>query len=97
MLRAMPTVRFHPLDLEVEVPPGTNLLVAARRAGAPLAASCDGDGICARCGVRVLSGAVGREGSLERQSKEANGVSAALRLACLVPVRADLVVTTPYW
>ena len=93
----MLTVRFAPLGLQVDVEPGTNLLQAARAAGAPLAASCDGDGICAKCGVRVLDGAAGREGPLERRSKAANAVPDELRLACLVPVRGDLTVTTRYW
>ena len=91
------TVSFPPLHRSIDVAPGTTVLQAARAAGVPLGAACDGDGICGACAVRVLDGPTGRPGPLERQTKAANGVAADLRLACLVPVRGDLRVTTTYW
>jgi 2Fe-2S ferredoxin len=91
------TVSFHPLQRAIDVAPGTTVLQAARAAGVPLGAACDGDGICGACAVRVLDGRAGREGALERRTKLANGVAADLRLACLIPARGDLRVTTAYW
>jgi 2Fe-2S ferredoxin len=90
-------VRFEPLGKQVAVPAGTSVLSAARLAGVPLGASCDGDGVCAACGVKVLAGDPTREGPLERRSKAANGTDPTLRLACLLPVRGPLTVTTTYW
>lgn len=89
-------VDFVPLRRAIEVAGGT-VLDAARAAGVPLGAACDGDGICGACGVRVLAGAVPLESPLERRTKAANGVPAPLRLACLLPVRGPMRVTAAYW
>ncbi len=91
------TIRFEPMGLVAEVPAGTSVLTAARSVEAPLGAACDGDGICGRCGVRVLSGRVPKESRMEQRSKAANRVDPTLRLACLIPARGDMVVTTDYW
>lgn len=91
------TVAFVPLQRQIRVEPGVSVLDAARAAGVPLGAACDGDGICGACDVRVLSGEVPRESPLERRTKAANGVPPDHRLACLLPVRGPLRVTTRYW
>lgn len=92
-------VRFVPMDVTVRVPPARRLYDVAMGAGLPLAQSCRGEGICGRCGVRVLEGQanVGPEGQPERRRKVDNRVDPTLRLACLTTVRGDLVVTTDYW
>ncbi len=92
-------IRFMPDGRQIEVPEGTVLLEAARRAGLPVAAACGGDGACARCGMTVLAGAEGLapEGETERIAKARNRIDGALRLACLIPLRGDLTVTASYW
>ena len=90
-------VRFAPSGRSVAVPFGTTLLEAARRAELPLARGCGAEGLCGRCGVRVLSGTVGAESDLERRAKERNRVASDLRLACRVPLDRDVEVTTTYW
>jgi len=83
-----PRIRFAPSGRQVEVPAGTPLDEAARRAGLPLASSCRGEGLCARCGVRILRGAphVAAEDAAERDAKRRNRVDPELRLACRVTV-----------
>jgi len=54
----MPQVIFEPSGQSIEVPPGTELLEAARLAGAELEAPCGGKGRCGRCIVRIGSGRV---------------------------------------
>ena len=92
-------VRFEPSGREIRVRPGTALLAAARQAGLPVGSSCDGDGICAACGLRILEGApnLTRERPLETKAKADNGIDAALRLSCLARVTGDVVVTADYW
>ena len=46
-------VRFEPSGLKVEVPQGTVLLDAARKAGIYLSSICGGDGYCGKCKVIV--------------------------------------------
>lgn len=54
----MPKVTFQPSGAQAEVPPGTELLEAARRAGVEIQAPCGGEGTCGKCIVRILSGDV---------------------------------------
>ena len=81
------------------MPRGTTLLEAARRIGLPLASGCGGDGLCARCGLRVDAGAahLSPEDEAETRAKHRNRVEAGLRLACRAAVRGDVEVSALYW
>jgi 2Fe-2S ferredoxin len=52
----MPKVRFVKENIEVEVPEGTTILEAARRAGAPEGDRCGGVCACSTCHVYVVDG-----------------------------------------
>lgn len=93
------TVRFEPTGTEVQVPCGTTLLDAARRAGLPLASGCGAEGLCARCGLEILegAGAFAAEAEDERRSKLRNRVDPRQRLACRAVLRADARVRASYW
>jgi adenylate cyclase len=93
----MPTLRLLPSGRRLSVRTGTRLADAIRRAGLPIAAACGDELVCAKCGVRILSGRVARESRREREVKRRNRVAPALRLACAIRVREDLVVTADYW
>jgi len=97
--RPDPLVRFHPSGRALRVAPGTTLLEAARRAGVPMASACGADGICARCGVRVLAGALALspETEQEERQKRRNRIDPALRLACRARALGDVEVTAGYW
>lgn len=91
-------VRFEPSGVVVEVSTGTTLWEAARRARLPVGTACKAEGICGRCGLRVLEGdGLTEETEGERRVKEANRVKPALRLSCQAGVTGDLVVTADYW
>jgi ferredoxin len=93
----VPTVRFLPKGVELEVPKGTRLIDAVRAAGLPIARACGDDLVCAKCGVRVLSGRITREAPVETRAKARNRVTGDLRLACALRVQVDLCVTAEYW
>ena len=92
-------IRFEPSGRTVLVAAGTLLLDAVRQAGLPIARACGAEGICGRCGLRVLAGGQGLEveSELEAQVRRRNRVSEDQRLACRVAVAGDLVVTASYW
>ena len=94
-----PRIRFLPSGRELRVAAGTTLLEAARRAGLPIASACGADGVCARCGVRVLPGAasLSAEDEVEARQKRRNRVDPALRLACRAAVSGDVEVSASYW
>jgi ferredoxin len=95
----VPLVSFQPSGRAIEVPAGSTLLDAALAAKLPIARACGADGLCGRCGVRVLSGAgsVDTESAAEVATRLRNRLDPALRLACRTRVRADVEVTASYW
>ena len=92
-------VRFEPSGRRARVPAGSSLLEAARGVGLPVASACGADGICGRCGMRILHGGdmLAPESASERAIKARNRVGADLRLACRVRVTTPLVATATYW
>lgn len=81
------------------MPEGATLLDAAIRAGLPVARSCGADGVCARCGLRIVEGAgvLSAETPDEQRIKQRNRVDPELRLACRARVHGDVVATALYW
>jgi 2Fe-2S ferredoxin len=53
----MPKVSYQPEGMSVEVEPGTTILEAARRCGAPVGSACGGNLACSTCHVWVKTGA----------------------------------------
>jgi len=85
-MEALPTVTFQPEGRSVTVEAGGTLLDAAAAAGIPLNSVCGGRGICQRCRIHVVSGAL--------EVDAAGRVDGAV-LACLSRVRGDVVVEVP--
>ena len=92
-------VTFVALAREASAKDDETLLDVARRANAPLGASCGGVGICARCRVRVVSGAenLSPPTSIESRIGAARGFASDERMACQAVVNGDCSVTTTYW
>ena len=93
------SVTFLPADTTVETDGKMTLFQAAQQADLPVGSACDAEGICGRCGLRILSGAanLSTESPLERRVKDANRIDPALRLSCLARVRGPVTVTADYW
>ena len=90
---------FVPLARTAEAKENETILDAARRAGVPLGNSCGAIGVCARCAVRVLSGAEHLTAPTEIESRvaERRKLDPDERLACQAVVNGDCSVTTTYW
>ncbi len=82
-----------------ELPDQSTLFAAAMRQGLPLAHACPGEGLCGRCGLRILEGhaALSPETPQEQKIKADNRVDPALRIACLTRVVGSVTVTADYW
>jgi ferredoxin len=93
----MPTLRFLPAGRELQVSRSTPLIEAIREAGLPIARACGEELICGKCGVRILEGRVSVESAKEQEMKRRNRVAPELRLACVIRVYDDLVLTADYW
>ena len=87
-------IDLEPIGRRVEVPPVTNLLEAAQRAGVDLVASCGGIGICGTCRVRIAQGKVTPVTLTEEEYVAKADLAAGYRLACqaepLSDVRLDI-------
>jgi ferredoxin, 2Fe-2S len=93
----MPLIRFLPARPPLTAGDTETLFEALRRNDVPIASSCNGDGVCGRCRLRILEGAalLDPPGDLER--RHAGAMAPDERLACQALVRGDIVVSATYW
>jgi len=90
-------VTFTPLGTQGAAKDDESVLDVARRAGAPLANSCGGVGVCARCKVRVVSGAENLSAPTSIERRFGKGFADDERMACQAVVTGDCKITTTYW
>lgn len=86
------TLEFQPDELKVEVPLGTTILDAARKAGVFIDSLCGGEGVCGKCRVIVREGEVvgGTTDFFTRHE-----IREGYILACEARIAGDLVVEVP--
>ena len=95
----MPKVRFVPLGKEKEIRAGATILAAANQCDVPIGQSCNGDGVCGWCRVKVIEGVEGMlpPSPLEKKLMKEKEFALDERAACLAKIRGDVAVTTTYW
>jgi ferredoxin len=93
----MPLVRFVPLGKMKEIRSGATILAAANQVEVPIGQSCNGDGICGWCKVRVVEGELVPPGPLEAKLIKEKEFAPDERAACLAKIKGDITVTTTYW
>ena len=87
-------ITFQPDNVTVNAAAGESLVEAAARAGLHINASCGGAGVCGRCRVELVSGAVQSEndpGAFLTKAEYGRGV----RLACRSFVAGEAVISIP--
>lgn len=87
------------LKKQLEVPEGENLMKALLAGGVPVASSCHGDGVCAKCKMFVegAPGSTSAAGDLENFLIEKFQLKPGQRISCQVQVTGDIEVRTTYW
>lgn len=95
----MPFVHFSRLGKSKEIRSGATILAAANQVDVPIGQSCNGDGICGWCRVKVVEGMdqLAPPSGLERKLLEEKQFQPDERAACLARVKGDVTVTTAYW
>ena len=91
----MALVEFRPLGVSVEVPAGSSLLDAARRARVRLEAPCNGGGTCGKCRVRLAPASRAQARLVGRHELSAADLEAGWILLCSTLVEGDLAVDLP--
>ncbi|RYZ64879.1 MAG: (2Fe-2S)-binding protein [Proteobacteria bacterium] len=95
----MPFIRFKKSRPEIEVQSGANLMRSLLDAGLPVASSCNSDGVCAKCGIRVIEGMqnLSAPNVTEVFLKEKNNIRSDFRISCQTQILGDIIVDTGYW
>jgi len=67
--------------------------------GLPVASSCSGDGVCAKCKIEILEGMenLSPENETESFLRESKGIPKGQRVSCQVQVLGDITINTTYW
>jgi 2Fe-2S ferredoxin len=95
----MPKIQFVKNIPTIDVECGANLMQALLAAGLPVASSCNGDGVCSKCRIKILSGGenISKIGALEQTLRDRNRIASGIRIACQSEVLGDITVDTDYW
>ena len=98
-MKAMPVIRFVKNYPDLEVPEGAVLMEALLKAGFPVASSCHGDGICAKCRIQVINGAenLSQPTVLEEILRDRLRIAKDLRISCQAKVMGDITIDASYW
>jgi len=95
----MPKIRFAKSRPELDVPEGANLMQALLAGGLPVASSCRGDGVCAKCRIEIVEGRknLSPENDLEKFLRERHSIPKEMRVSCQTVVNGDVTVDASYW
>ena len=96
--KAMIVISIPQLHKNISVYKGKNLFQALRELKIPIAQSCEGDGICATCGVQITPATNCTPPSKRELSlKRANQLPSNLRISCLLRIVGNISISTTYW
>lgn len=96
----MPKIRFAKNNRpEIDAETGANLMRALLAQGVPVASSCHGDGVCAKCRLRIAAGAENLSSRNETEAFliERYQLSSDVRISCQAQIFGDVTVDATYW
>jgi 2Fe-2S ferredoxin len=95
----MAVIHFLKNNKVLEIDEGTNLREALIKNGIPVASSCGGVAVCAKCWVKVLQGEanLSRPRLDELRLQSLNNVASNIRLSCQVEILGSVTLDSPYW
>ena len=95
----MPLISFKKTRTILPVTEGSNLMTSLQAAGIPVASSCNGDGVCAKCKITILEGAenLSPENEIEKFLREKNDIPIPQRISCQTKIFGDIKIDASYW
>lgn len=96
----MPTIHFRKGNKPpLTVKPGANLMQVLLENGVPVASSCGGDGVCAKCRIEIVDGQanLSPQNDMELFLRERHRISKEERVSCQTTVLGDITIDTSYW
>lgn len=78
--------------------PSLSLMENLLQHNIPVASSCNGDGICGKCQMTVLSkNEISPPSDIEKNTMKRNNIPQGQRLSCQLYLSQDVQVHTTYW
>ena len=96
----MPLIHFAKKNrASLSVDHSANLMKSLLAHDLPVASSCHGEGVCAKCRVSVVQGAdhLSPASELELHLIKKNNIPKGIRISCQVQVLGDVEIDTGYW
>ncbi|MBI5645562.1 MAG: (2Fe-2S)-binding protein [Ignavibacteriae bacterium] len=95
----MHTITLLPFNVRLLAHEDETVFHTIRRHGYPIASSCDGDGVCDKCRLRIVAGAdnVTAPNDTERRFMRERSFDDGERMACQIRCTGDISVRTTYW
>ena len=95
----MPSIRFAKNLPEIQVEFGAPLMKSLLAAGLPVASSCKGDGICAKCRIQIVAGAenLSQINPREQMLRDRLRIAPDSRISCQTLVLGDITIDATYW
>lgn len=95
----MATITLFKTGRKIEALEGASLMKSLLAAKVPVASSCNGDGVCAKCKVQVIEGALGLSAANETEVflSEKASLKKNERISCQTLVLSNVVVDAGYW
>lgn len=83
----------------LKVIPGANLMKSLLEAEVPVASSCNGDGVCAKCRLEITQGSenLSHPNETELFLKEKFELKKSQRISCQTFVLDDVEIDASYW
>jgi 2Fe-2S ferredoxin len=96
----MPVISFSKKNRNsLTVEAGANLMKSLLSSEIPVASSCHGDGVCAKCKLQVTQGQqnLSKPNDIEIFLKQKFQLKSDQRISCQAQVLGDIEVDTTYW
>lgn len=95
----MPKISFSKGRPTLDVPISSNLMQVLLENDIAVASSCGGEGVCAKCVIKVIKGAenLSPMNDTEKDLREIHDFSRNERLSCQTTVLGDVTLDTDYW
>lgn len=95
----MATISFLKGRPSIDVDAGTNLMKALLDNNIPVASSCNGEGVCGKCKIRIVEGIthLSEENETEKFLKEKNMIASNIRISCQTTVLGNILIDASYW
>jgi 2Fe-2S ferredoxin len=83
----------------IQVTVGDNLMQSLLKHQVPVASSCNGDGVCAKCRLNIVSGKenLSGENETEKVLRDKFQLRSDQRISCQTEVTGDVMIDATYW